>query len=83
MKDSLTLRLQEIKKRTGENIRDLLSGRYIKCNYVQDLEGVEYASILKNIYAIACGIARGLNYGDNFQAVLVSNAMQEMEIFFR
>ncbi len=57
---------------------DAMECRFINTNNVKDVIGVEYCAIIKNIIAIACGIARGLNYGDNFQAVLVSNAMREI-----
>src|SRR6478609_1005685 len=66
---------------TAVKVGELLTCRYVKTSASDDLYGVEYAAIMKNIVAIACGIARGLNYGDNYQAVLVSNAMQEMERF--
>ena len=54
---------------------------YIKTVISNDILGVEYGAILKNIYALACGICHGLGYGDNFQAVLISNAIREMEYF--
>jgi len=56
-----------------------LSCDYIKCNISDDVMGTEYAAMLKNIYAIAAGIAHGLGYGDNFQSVLMSNAIREMK----
>lgn len=54
---------------------------YINTIVSNDLLGVEYGAVLKNIYALACGICHGLGYGDNFQAVLISNAIREMEYF--
>ena len=54
---------------------------YIKLSYSTDLYGVEYAAILKNIYALAVGIAVGLGYGDNFLAVLIANGAGEVKRF--
>lgn len=65
----------------SEEVADLLRCRYVKVEVNEDLYGVEYAAVMKNIIAMACGIAHGLNMGDNFQAVLVSNAMQEIRGF--
>jgi glycerol-3-phosphate dehydrogenase (NAD(P)+) len=60
-------------------VANMLACRYIKTTTSDDLFGTELSAILKNIYAIASGIYAGLGYGDNFQAVLVSNAIQEAE----
>ncbi len=60
-----------------------LSCDYIKCKISEDIIGTEYAAMLKNIYAIAAGIAHGLGYGDNFQSVLMSNAIREMKRFIK
>ncbi|MGB5229736.1 NAD(P)H-dependent glycerol-3-phosphate dehydrogenase [Eudoraea sp.] len=56
-----------------------LNSHYIKTKISDDIIGTEYAAMLKNIYALAAGIAHGLGYGDNFQAVLMSNAIREMK----
>lgn len=61
----------------AEQICRSLKSQYTHAIPNNDPVGIEYASILKNIIGIACGIANGLHYGDNFQAVLVSNAMRE------
>ena len=59
----------------------MLSTRYISTIVSDDIYGTEYAAVLKNIYAIASGICHGVGYGDNFQAVLISNAIRELERF--
>ncbi len=60
-----------------------VSSYYIKTKTSDDIIGTEYAAVLKNIYSIAAGIAHGLGYGDNFQAVLMSNAIREMKKFIK
>ena len=67
----------------AEEFADLIASDYIKTKTSDDVLGIEYASVLKNVYAIAAGICNGLKYGDNFQAVLMTNAAQEMERFLR
>lgn len=64
-------------------ISKALSCEYIKCTTSDDIIGTEYAAMLKNIYALAAGIAHGLGYGDNFQSVLMSNAIREMKRYVK
>ena len=58
-----------------------LDCRYIKTSTSDDLFGTEMCAVLKNIYAVAAGICNGLGYGDNFQALLISNSIREAETF--
>ena len=67
----------------AEAFTEMLSSNVIKTKVSSDVIGIEYSSVLKNVYAIAAGICYGLNYGDNFQAVLISNAVQEMNRFLQ
>jgi len=62
-------------------IADIFNTYFIKTATSYDVNGVEYASVLKNVYAIVSGICHGLKYGDNFQAIFLSNAIIEMERF--
>lgn len=60
---------------------ELIKSDYIFTSVSDDIWGTEYASVIKNIIAIAAGITHGLRYGDNFHAVLISNAIQEIKRF--
>lgn len=67
----------------AELVCKLLRCNYVRCTPSDDIYGTEYGAVLKNIYALAAGICHGLGYGDNFQAVLISNAIEEMERFVK
>lgn len=77
----LTIASQDSKK--AEFIASLLKTKYVRTKISNDIFGTEYAAMLKNIYAIAAGIAHSLSYGDNFQSVLMSNAIREMKRYIR
>ncbi len=67
----------------AKTVANALSCEYIKCTTSDDIIGTEYAAMLKNIYALGAGIAHGLGYGDNFQSVLMSNAIREMKRYVK
>ncbi|WP_432412140.1 NAD(P)H-dependent glycerol-3-phosphate dehydrogenase [Rasiella sp. SM2506] len=77
----LTIASADDKK--AEVVANALRCDYIKCTTSDDVIGTEYAAMLKNIYALAAGIAHGLGYGDNFQSVLMSNAIREMKRYVK
>ncbi|MDR1719551.1 MAG: NAD(P)-binding domain-containing protein [Dysgonamonadaceae bacterium] len=62
-------------------IAEMFRTHFVKTSVSHDVMGVEYASVLKNVYAIVSGICHGLKYGDNFQAIFISNSIVEMERF--
>lgn len=75
----LTIGCADMEK--AQAFADVISSEFIKTETSTDIVGIEYAGVLKNVYAIAAGICHGLKYGDNFQAVFLSNAIQEMNRF--
>jgi glycerol-3-phosphate dehydrogenase (NAD(P)+) len=75
----LTIACPDVKKARAFAL--MTESSYIRAHISDDIYGTEYASVLKNIIAIAAGICNGLHYGDNFQAVLISNAIQEIKRF--
>lgn len=75
------LTIASINTELATSFASLVNTRYIKTNISDDIFGTEYAAVLKNIYAIASGICHGVGYGDNFQAVLISNAIREINRF--
>ena len=77
----LTIACADEKK--AKTVANVLECEYIKCTTSDDIIGTEYAAMLKNIYALAAGIAHGLGYGDNFQSVLMSNAIREMKRYVK
>jgi len=68
-------------EKTSALVAGFISNYYIQTIISDDVYGIEYSAVLKNIFAIAAGICHGLRYGDNFQAVLISSALQEIERF--
>ena len=70
-------------KEKAELVANVLKSNYIKTKISDDIIGTEYAAMLKNIYAIAAGIYHGLGYGDNFQSVLMSNSIREMNRYIK
>lgn len=77
------LTLACIDQEKAKMLSKYIASSYIKTKISDDIIGTEYAAMLKNIYAIAAGIAHGLGYGDNFQAVLMSNGIREMKRFIK
>ncbi|MFL5789288.1 MAG: NAD(P)H-dependent glycerol-3-phosphate dehydrogenase [Flavisolibacter sp.] len=69
-------------KETGQ-IAALFENNYINTIINTDILGVQYAAVLKNIYALGAGIAHGLDYGDNFLSVYIANSADEMASFLR
>ena len=75
----LTISCKELAQ--AESVSGLLRSSYIRTILGQDIYGTEYSAILKNIYAVAAGVCHGMGFGDNFQAVLISNAQDEITRF--
>jgi len=70
-------------KKKAELFAEKMANNYIRTSVSEDVLGIEYGAVLKNVYAIAAGICYGQKYGDNFHAVLISNAIREMDRFLK
>ena len=78
-KSYLTIGCKDI--RLAERFAQCLQGPKLQTIVSTDVEGIEYGAVLKNVYGICAGVIYGLKSGDNFQAMLVSNAIREMDRF--
>lgn len=65
----------------ASEVAEMMSVSFIHTCVSKDMEGIEYSAVMKNVMALATGIAHGLGYGDNFTSVLITNAIQEMKRF--
>lgn len=65
----------------AQMMADAMACRFVKTSTSEDIFGTEISAVMKNIMAIASGVCHGLGYGDNFQSVLISNAIREIERF--
>jgi glycerol-3-phosphate dehydrogenase (NAD(P)+) len=72
-----------IDEAAAASIAGNFSNAYLRTILNKDIYGVQYAAVLKNIYAVGAGIAHGLDYGDNFLSVLIANSADEMAGFLR
>lgn len=77
----LTVAFRE--KCKAKTVAKLLECKYMNVTLSDDIFGTEHSAVLKNVYAISAGIAHGLGYGDNFIAVLLSNAIREMHKYLK
>jgi len=76
------LTVASLNRPLSETVRGQLRCRYINLSLSDDLRGIQFASALKNVYAVAAGFCKGIGGGDNLMAVLVSYSMAEMQLFY-
>ena len=59
-------------------VQQLFDGSCIRPYINPDIKGVQICGALKNVEALAVGIARGLGYGDNTCAAMITRGMEEI-----
>ncbi|MBO5974303.1 MAG: NAD(P)H-dependent glycerol-3-phosphate dehydrogenase [Paludibacteraceae bacterium] len=65
----------------GRVLASYFENNFVRTSVCDDVYGIEISSVMKNTYALIAGVCHGLKYGDNFHAVLIANALQEMNRF--
>ena len=63
------------------SVKSVLSSQTFKIYSSDDMQGVEFAGALKNIYAIICGMADSLEVGENALGLILTRSMAEMSRF--